>query len=320
MLDIGYLAAFLGGILALLSPCSALLLPSFFAYAFSGRTELLARTGVFFGGLALVLVPLGAGSSALASVVTLHREMLILVAGWVIIALGGVQILGGGWSLRPAARFQARMAARGTWISTIGLGAAYGLAGFCSGPILGAVLTVAAASGAPVRGAALLAVYAFGMTLPMFVLAALWQRFDLGRRAWLRGREFRVGPLRLHTTSTVTGLLFIGIGVVFLLFDGTAALVGVDPAVALAAENVVAALGSSVPDAVLLVGVAVLVALVVAWRLRRAARPRPGPAPDADTDTDPARGPATARHAPHQPDVPASSTRLSKPAGSPRSS
>ena len=291
MLDIGYLAAFLGGILALLSPCSALLLPSFFAYAFCGRTELLARTGVFFGGLALVLVPLGAGSSALGSVVTLHREVLILVAGWVIIALGGVQILGGGWSLRPAAQFQARMASRGTWVSTVGLGAAYGLAGFCSGPILGAVLSVAAASGAPGRGAALLAVYAFGMTVPMFVLAALWQRFDLGRRTWLRGREFRVGPLRLHTTSTVTGLLFVGIGVVFLGFDGTAGLLGVDPAIALAGENVVAGLGASVPDAVLLVGLAVLVALVTGWRLRRAARRRPGPARGADTEGDEVKSP-----------------------------
>ena len=149
MLSIGYFAAFAGGVLALLSPCSALLLPSFFAYAFSGRTELVARTGVFFLGLALVLVPLGAGSAALASVITGHRELLISLAGWLIIALGVVQILGGGWSLAPAARFQQRMASRGTWISTVGLGAAYGLAGFCSGPILGAVLTVAAAGGAP---------------------------------------------------------------------------------------------------------------------------------------------------------------------------
>lgn len=272
MLDIGYLAAFLGGVLALLSPCSALLLPSFFAYAFAGRTEMLARTGAFFAGLALVLVPLGAGSGALASLVTVHRAALVLVAGWVIIALGVVQILGGGWSLRPAARLQQRMAARGTWVCTVGLGAVYGFAGFCSGPILGAVLTVAAASGQPLLGAALLAVYALGMTAPMFLLAALWQRFDLGRRRWLRGREFPLGPLQLHTTSTVSGLLFVGIGVVFLVFDGTAGLVGVDPETALVAETAVGAVGSAVPDVVLLGALAVVVAVVVAWRLRRVSR------------------------------------------------
>lgn len=269
MLDIGYLAAFLGGVLALISPCSALLLPSFFAYAFSGRTELVARTGVFLLGLALVLVPLGAGSSALTSLVTVHRSTLITVAGVVVIALGVVQILGGGWALAPAARAQQRMAARGTWISTAGLGAVYGLAGFCSGPILGAVLTVAAASGQPLRGATLLAVYAVGMTAPMFLLAALWQRFDLGRRGWLRGREFRVGPLRLHTTSTASGLLFVAVGVVFLVFDGTAGLVGADPETSVAAETAVTGIGAAVPDLVLLGILAVVVAAVVAWRLVR---------------------------------------------------
>jgi len=269
VLDIGYLAAFLGGVLALISPCSALLLPSFFAYAFSGRTELIARTGVFLLGLALVLVPLGAGSSALTSLVTVHRSTLITVAGVVVIALGVVQILGGGWALAPAARAQQRMAARGTWISTAGLGAVYGLAGFCSGPILGAVLTVAAASGQPLRGASLLAVYAVGMTAPMFLLAALWQRFDLGRRGWLRGREFRVGPLRLHTTSTASGLLFVAVGVVFLVFDGTAGLVGADPETSVAAETAVTGVGAAVPDLVLLGVLAVVVAAVVAWRLVR---------------------------------------------------
>lgn len=273
MLDIGYLAAFLGGVLALISPCSALLLPSFFAYAFSGRTELVARTGVFLVGLLLVLVPLGAGSSALTALVTVHRGVLVLGAGIVIITLGIVQILGGGWALGPAARAQQRMAARGTWVSTVGLGAAYGLAGFCSGPILGAVLTVAAAGGQPLRGAALLAVYAVGMAAPMFLLAALWQRFDLGRRRWLRGQQYRVGPLRLHTTSTVSGLLFVAVGVVFLVFDGTAGLVGASPETSAAAESTVTRLGAAVPDLVLLGVLAMVVVGVVLWRVLRRKEP-----------------------------------------------
>jgi cytochrome c biogenesis protein CcdA len=39
-------------------------------------------------------------------------------------------------------------------ISVLALGVVSDLAGFCAGPILGAVLTVAAASGQPARGAA----------------------------------------------------------------------------------------------------------------------------------------------------------------------
>ncbi len=275
MADLGYAAALFGGVLALLSPCSALLLPSFFAYAFGGRTELVARTGVFLLGLAVVLVPLGAGSGALTSVLTAHRSVVITTAGAVIIALGVVQLLGGGWALSSAARLQASMARRGTWLATLGLGAAYGLAGFCSGPILGSVLTVAAAGGQALRGAALLAVYAVGMALPLFVLALLWQRFDLGERRRLRGREYRLGPLVLHTTSTISGLLFIAIGVLFVVFDGTAGLTGADPATAAGAENAAISLGSSVPDLAALGVVAALVLGAVGWRLVRP-RTRPG--------------------------------------------
>jgi len=47
MIEIGVLAAFAAGVLALLSPCSALLLPSFFAYAFATKRALVTRTLVF---------------------------------------------------------------------------------------------------------------------------------------------------------------------------------------------------------------------------------------------------------------------------------
>jgi cytochrome c biogenesis protein CcdA len=51
-------------------------------------------------------------------------------------------------------------------LATFSLGAVYGFAGFCSGPILGAILTVAATSGSALRGAGLLATYAAGMAAP----------------------------------------------------------------------------------------------------------------------------------------------------------
>ena len=103
------------------------------------------------------------------------------VAGWFIIALGGMQILGRSF----AGRFQRvsrRVSPASGWLSTLVLGSVYGLAGFCSGPILGAILTMAVTRETPVEGGALLAVYALGMAAPLFVLAALWDRFDLGHR------------------------------------------------------------------------------------------------------------------------------------------
>ncbi|MFH9866712.1 cytochrome c biogenesis CcdA family protein [Streptomyces lydicus] len=261
--DIGYLAAFLGGALALISPCSALLLPAFFAYSLASPGRLLARTGVFYLGLATTLVPLGAASTAASRLFNGHRELLVAVGGWVVIALGVAQLLGLGFASRRAQAAAARITPRSA-VSTFLLGCVYGLAGFCAGPILGAVLTVTAVSGNPVYGASMLAVYALGMALPLFVLALLWDRFRLGGRGWLRGRELRLGPLRLHTTSLLSGLFFIGIGVLFLRFNGTSALPGVlDADSEFRVEEWATRIGNGVPDVVLVAVGALLVAGVL---------------------------------------------------------
>lgn len=230
MTDVSLVAAFAAGILALLSPCSALLLPSFFAYAFSSRSALVLRTGAFYLGLLITLVPLGIGASAASALFYGHRSLLITVAGGLIIALGVLQIFGRSFAMPFAAQMQSwsfsRASSASSWTSTVVLGAIYGLAGFCSGPVLGAILTMAATQESPLGGGVLLAVYALGMAAPLFALALVWDRLKLGQRAWLRGRELRLGPLRVHTTSLVSGLLFIAIGIIFLRYDGTAGITG----------------------------------------------------------------------------------------------
>ncbi|MFI1971748.1 cytochrome C biogenesis protein CcdA [Streptomyces cinnamoneus] len=264
MTDIGYLAAFLGGALALVSPCSALLLPAFFAYSLASPGRLLARTGVFYLGLATTLVPLGAASTAASRLFNGHRDLLVTAGGWTVIALGAAQILGLGFASRKAQAAAGRITPRSA-ASTFLLGCVYGLAGFCAGPILGAVLTVTAVGGDPVYGASMLAVYALGMALPLFVLALFWDRFQLGGRGWLRGRELRLGRLRLHTTSLVSGLFFIGIGVLFLAYDGTTGLPGVlDADQEFRLEQLASRVGNAVPDYAVLAVVALVVAGVLA--------------------------------------------------------
>ncbi len=231
MSEVGLLAAFAAGVLALLSPCSAMLLPSFFAYAFASRTTLLLRTTVFYCGLLITLVPLGTGASAASSLFYGHRALLIATAGWTIIGLGVFQLLGRSFAMPFANKLQgwagSNAAGRSSWLSTLMLGAVYGLAGFCSGPVLGAILTMAATQRSPIGGALLLAVYALGMAAPLFVLAALWDRFDLGNRRLLRGRVLSWGPIHVHTTALISGIMFIAIGVLFLRFDGTSGITGV---------------------------------------------------------------------------------------------
>ncbi|MFD3805294.1 cytochrome c biogenesis CcdA family protein [Streptomyces sp. NPDC058611] len=282
MTDIGYLAALLGGLLALLSPCSALLLPAFFAYSIDSASRLLARTGIFYAGLATTLVPLGAAGSYAGRFFHGNRDALVLAGGWLIILLGLAQILGLGFASRRVSELSGRIRPT-TALSVYALGAVYGLAGFCAGPILGSVLTVAAVSGSPAYGGLLLAVYALGMAVPLFVTALLWERFDLGRRRWLRGRAFSAGRFSLHTTSLLSGLFFITLGALFLAYDGASALPGLlDVDDSFAVEQRVRSLAGRVPDGALLGLVAVGAAAAGLVRWRRRTRPAAGPAGAAE--------------------------------------
>ena len=271
MVEASYLATFLGGVLTLLSPCSALLLPAFFAYAFQSKGELVRKTGIFYLGLATTLVPLGLGISAVSVLFYGQRSTLILVSGLLIVALGIFQLAGGGFGIGPLARLQGRIKG-GSAGSTYALGAVYGFAGFCSGPILGAVLTVAAASGGALRGASLLAVYALSMAAPLFLLALLWDRFDLGRRRWLKGREIGLGRLKIHTNNLISGLMFVALGVVFIAYEGTSALSGLYESrgatdAVFAAEQWSNNLAQSLPVAAVLVTVGAVLASVLAYKI-----------------------------------------------------
>lgn len=269
MVEIGLVGAFLGGLLALVSPCAALLLPSFFAYAFDGAGMLLRRTGVFLLGLMATLVPLGAGVGALGATITVHRSGITLVSGLLLVALGIAVALGWGFALPGVSRLAARRAGSG-WLSVLLLGLVYGLAGVCSGPLLGGVLTLAIAGGEAPYGALLMGVYAFGMTVPLLLIAAAWERFQLGQRSWLRGRPLRMGPVQTHTSSLVSGLFLVAIGVLFLATEGTANLggvLGVDHQFDL--QVALGRWASGVSDRAVLIGLLVAVGALGVWRLLR---------------------------------------------------
>ncbi len=268
--SIGVVGAFLGGLLSLLSPCSALLLPSFFAYAFDGVGKLVQRTAVFYLGMIAVLVPMGAGVGAVGSLLTVYRSTVTMVAGVVVIALGVFTGLGGGFRFGP----DAGATARGTGVLNVAvLGAVYGLAGFCSGPLLGAILTVALAGGSPVQGGALMSVYALGMAAPLLLMALLWEKFDLGSRSWLRPRSVKVGPVYTNSLSLIAGVVLVGLGVLFIVTGGTAGLGGVTTVdQQFAMQEWLTTVSGAVSDLWVVLGVLVLVAVGLVVYLVRGAR------------------------------------------------
>lgn len=220
-MQIGFLTAFLGGALALLSPCSALLLPAFFASTVGARIQLLTHGAVFYLGLVLVLVPFGLGLGAAGSFLMTQRGLIILVTAIVLVGFGVLQILGRGFGLARLLPGAARLQGTGTgYLRTLLLGAVGGVSGFCAGPILGAILTLALAQGSIVLSGALLAVYGAGIVVPLVAIAALWSRLGARGRRLLRGRTFTVAGRELHTVSAVTGVLMIVTGVLFWLTNG----------------------------------------------------------------------------------------------------
>ncbi len=218
--------AFFGGVLALLSPCSALLIPAFFAYAFPSRGQLLLRTSIFFAGLVTVLIPIGLGVGALGTLILERRAEVTLIAGLFLIAIGLYQLVSGGFEVPGTAGLMGRVSGDSV-IATFALGAVYGIAGFCAGPILGGVLTIAATSGGALTGGALLFVYALGMAVPLFILAGLWERVGPWARSHVSAGEWHIGRWSRPRVTVISSLMFIVLGFAFIVFQGSNAFSGV---------------------------------------------------------------------------------------------
>lgn len=265
MTSVGLTGALLGGVLTVLSPCSVLLLPAFFSYAFSSAGVLVARTGTFYLGLITTLVPMGVLAGTLGSFITQQRSLLVLVASVVIIILGAIQALG--VPIPGLGRLDGRTGASA--LSVYLLGTVYGLAGFCAGPILGAVLALAAVSGSALYGGIVLLVYAAGMVVPLLILALLWDRIPR-LRDWLRPRQLVIGRWSNSWTSVIGGLATIVIGIVVILTDGTIAVPGIlDADQQVSVESHVLLSAGQIPDwAVVAAAVVVLAVIAMVHRAR----------------------------------------------------
>lgn len=223
-MDVGLVTAFLGGTLALLSPCAALLLPAFFASSVGAGPRMILHGVVFYAGLLVLLVPLGLGAGILGELFITQRQTIIVVSSIVLIILGFIQIFGGGFDFGKALPGLDRLQSKATVTSGLGksflLGMTSSIAGFCSGPILGAVLTLAATSGNSITSALILSAYGAGMVLPLMAIAALWAKLGQRGQQMLRGREFTFLGRQWHIVSVISGALIIAVGILFWSTNG----------------------------------------------------------------------------------------------------
>lgn len=183
------------GFLSFLSPCTMPILTAYFAFAFqSGRRQIAANTFMFMVGLATMFSLLGAGASALGAVLQQNQQLLIVLGGSLVLIFGVMNLLGKGFSgLQTQSEAGEPPKATMTGSFVFGVTFAAGWSG-CIGPILGAVLGLAATNGSVLEGTMLLFIYAMGLGLPLILIATLFGRLPRDHFVWrfLRGRGWTV--------------------------------------------------------------------------------------------------------------------------------
>jgi len=211
------LLAFVAGVRSFISPCTLPILPAYFAFTFqSDRKRIAAMSLAFFLGLALVFSLLGASASALGALLYDYQEGLLRVGGALLIVFGLMSITGRGFT-GPNLQTNRSATLGGSFI--FGATFALGLSP-CVGPILGGVLTLAANDQSVIRGMLLLFVYAVGLGLPLLLVSTFIGDRPRTSLIWriLRGKGWQVDvlgrSLHLHSTSLISGLLFLALGLV----------------------------------------------------------------------------------------------------------
>lgn len=183
MLAVG--AAFAAGLISITSPCTLPLLPGYLGYLTgldAGEMRERPRAGLvpallFVAGFAAVFVALGATASELGGLLTANRLLLFRLAGVFILVMGAVLLLEGRVPLLARGGDWSRGWARGQTWAALPLGAAFAITWTpCVGPVLGAVLTLAASTASLGKGVLLLAVYSLGLALPFLALSLSIER------------------------------------------------------------------------------------------------------------------------------------------------
>src|SRR5215467_982343 len=221
MHDVSVPAAVLAGLISFLSPCVLPLVPAYLVYLTGATIEHVANDEsvkaskravmsaalMFVLGFSTVFVALGASASFIGGFIRAWSAQFSILAGIVIIIMGlhflGLTRIG---FLMREGRLTAPKPV-GLWGAYVmGLAFAFGWTP-CIGPILAAILSVAAAEATVVKGAGLLAVYSAGLGIP-FLLAAV----AVGPFAAFLAR-FRA---HLGTVEKVMGGLLVLTGIAFL--------------------------------------------------------------------------------------------------------
>ena len=214
-------AALIAGLVSFLSPCVLPLVPPYLVYLTGATIEhleneetvsaskraVMVSALLFVVGFSTVFILLGASASLIGSLIRAWSAELSILAGIVIIVMG-LHFLGlTRISLLMREGRQPIPKPVGLWGAYImGLAFAFGWTP-CIGPILAAILSIAAAEATVAKGAGLLAVYSAGLGIPFLIAAFMVEQISS-----LFGQMKR----HLATVEQAMGVLMIATGIGFL--------------------------------------------------------------------------------------------------------
>ncbi|MBS3113196.1 cytochrome c biogenesis protein CcdA [Candidatus Woesearchaeota archaeon] len=221
MLKISFLVAFVAGILGILSPCILPFLPAYFSYTFKEKTNITKMTFIFFAGFSFVFVLMGAAAGYIGSQImtVVQSKWLVSLAGLFMIFLGVITIKGKDVCQVINIKSRFKNDVYGTLL--FGMFFAFGWTA-CIGPILAGILGIGAILGNVWYSMLLLFFYSLGNLIPLFIISMLYDKYELGKSKFIKGKMFNLFGYNVHSTNLVSGLLFILLGVILLLFKGTA--------------------------------------------------------------------------------------------------
>ncbi len=214
--------AFLAGIISFLSPCILPVIPSYLAFI-TGisleelsqqeslkkvRKKVIANSLMFILGFSILFIALGASATFLGKFLFRNIRWLEIIGGVFVIILG----------LHFAGIFRLKFLDREKkihlkkkplgYLGTCLVGVAFG-AGWtpCVGPILGAILTMAATTQDVLKGIILLTFYSAGLGLPFFLSAVILHKFF---------EYFKTIRKYFKVISIVGGVLLIIVGILLI--------------------------------------------------------------------------------------------------------
>ena len=233
MSEVGYITAFLGGVLSFLSPCVLPLIPSYVSFitgiSFEDfktgdrallRKITLVNSSAFVSGFSTVFVLLGISSSFVGRLLAMYYDHIRIIGGIIIIVfafyvMGILKIK----AFSSDHRIHMQSKPKG-YIGSFVVGLTFG-AGWtpCIGPILGSILLIASTSGSAMTGFKLLLIYSAGLAIP-FVATALLINIFLS--------HFSAIQKYMRLIMILSGLLLMAFGII-LLTDNVPLLLSIAP-------------------------------------------------------------------------------------------